>query len=51
MKQILAVEDDKKNQVAIQALLKKNDINITVAGTGMSALGRPADHAVRLRDP
>ena len=39
MKQILAVEDDKKNQVAIQALLKKNDINITVAGTGMSALG------------
>jgi len=38
MKQILAVEDDKRNQVAIQTLLKKNDINITLAGTGAAAL-------------
>jgi CheY-like chemotaxis protein len=38
MKQILVVEDDKKNQVAIQTLLKKKDINITLAGTGTAAL-------------
>jgi CheY-like chemotaxis protein/signal transduction histidine kinase len=38
MKRILVVEDDKRNQVAIQNLLKKNDIGITLAGTGTAAL-------------
>ncbi len=39
MKQILVVEDDRRNQVAIQNLLKKKDISITLAGAGMAALG------------
>ncbi|MDR3449132.1 MAG: response regulator [Alphaproteobacteria bacterium] len=39
MKQVLVIEDDKKNQVAIQNLLKKKDISLIVAGTGMAALG------------
>jgi CheY-like chemotaxis protein/signal transduction histidine kinase len=38
MKQILVVEDDNRNQVAIQTLLKKKDIQITVASAGMAAL-------------
>lgn len=39
MKQILVVEDDKKNQMAIQNLLKKKDINLTLTETGGAALG------------
>ncbi len=39
MKHILVVEDDKRNQVAIQNLLKKKDIHLTLAGTGAAALG------------
>ncbi|MDE3016421.1 MAG: response regulator [Pseudomonadota bacterium] len=38
VKQVLVVEDDTKNQIAIQALLKKKDIHITIAGTGTVAL-------------
>jgi CheY-like chemotaxis protein len=38
MKQILVVEDDRKNQVAIQSLLKKKDVQITLAATGADAL-------------
>ncbi len=38
VKQVLVVEDDKKTQVAIQALLKKKDIQLTVAGLGADAL-------------
>ena len=38
VKQVLVVEDDQKTQVAIQGLLKKKDIEITIAGTGNAAL-------------
>ena len=38
MKQILIIEDDKANQVAIQNLLKKKDVNLILAGTGTAAL-------------
>jgi CheY-like chemotaxis protein len=38
MKRILVVEDDEKNQVAIQSLLKKKDIELVLAGTGAMAL-------------
>ena len=38
VKQVLVVEDDKKTQVAIQALLKKKDIQLTIAGLGADAL-------------
>jgi CheY-like chemotaxis protein len=31
---VLVVEDDQKTQIAIQSLLKKNDLHITLAGTG-----------------
>jgi CheY-like chemotaxis protein len=34
VKQVLVVEDDQKTQIAIQSLLKKNDLHITLAGTG-----------------
>ncbi|MDB5563405.1 MAG: protein DhkJ [Hyphomicrobiales bacterium] len=34
VKRVLVVEDDKKTQVAIEALLRKKDIQITIAGTG-----------------
>ena len=38
VKQVLLVEDDKKTQIAIQALLNKNDLHITLAGTGNAGL-------------
>ena len=45
MKQILVVEDDRKNQVAIQNLLGQKDITLSFAGTGTAAL----DHLGRAR--
>jgi CheY-like chemotaxis protein/CHASE3 domain sensor protein len=41
-KRLLVVEDDQKTQVAIQALLKKQDLEITFAGTGEAALAHIA---------
>jgi DNA-binding response OmpR family regulator len=38
VKQVLVVEDDEKTQIAVQALLRKKDIQITLAGTGAAAL-------------
>ncbi len=38
-KQILVVEDDKNNQVAIQNLLRKKDVHLTFAGLGTAGLG------------
>jgi CheY-like chemotaxis protein len=38
LKQILVIEDDKASQAAIQSLLKKKDVRITIAGTGSAAL-------------
>jgi CheY-like chemotaxis protein len=38
VKHVLAVEDDKKNQLAIQNLLKRTEVEITLAGTGKAAL-------------
>jgi CheY-like chemotaxis protein len=38
VKHVLVVEDDENTQVAIQGLLKKKDIHITVAGTGIVGL-------------
>jgi CheY-like chemotaxis protein len=38
VKQLLLVEDDQKTQVAVQSLLRKKDIQITIAGTGATAL-------------
>ena len=38
IKQILVVEDDEKTQIAVQSLLEKRDIHITVAGQGSAAL-------------
>jgi CheY-like chemotaxis protein len=38
VKQLLVVEDDEKTQIAVQSLLRKNDIHITTAGTGATAL-------------
>ena len=38
VKRVLVVEDDKKTQVAIQSLLRKKDIELTLAGTGGTAL-------------
>ena len=34
VKKILVIEDDHKNQIAIQSLLKKKDVEITIVGTG-----------------
>ncbi len=38
IKQVLVVEDDQKTQLAIQSLLKKNDLHITLADTGTAGL-------------
>jgi CheY-like chemotaxis protein/signal transduction histidine kinase len=38
VKQVLVVEDDPKTQVAVQALLGKKDLQITISGTGAAAL-------------
>ena len=38
VKRVLVVEDDDKTQTAIQSLLKQKNIEITVAGTGKTAL-------------
>jgi CheY-like chemotaxis protein/signal transduction histidine kinase len=38
VKQLLVVEDDQKTQIAVQSLLRKKDIHITVAGNGAAAL-------------
>ena len=43
VKQVLVVEDDKKTQIAIQGLLKKKDIHITLAGTGNAGLKYTSD--------
>ncbi|MBI3418801.1 MAG: response regulator [Proteobacteria bacterium] len=38
MKQVLVIEDDENNRIAIQSLLKKKDIRLTLAGMGAEAL-------------
>ena len=38
VKQVLVIEDDENTQVAVQNLLRKKDIHITVAGQGTAAL-------------
>ena len=38
VKQVLVVEDDEKTQIAVQSLLRKKDVHITVAGQGAVAL-------------
>ena len=38
IKQVLVVEDDVKTQVAVQSLLRKKDIHITIASHGAAAL-------------
>jgi CheY-like chemotaxis protein/signal transduction histidine kinase len=38
VKQVLVVEDDEKTQIAVQALLRKKDIQITLAGNGAAGL-------------
>ncbi len=38
VKQVLVVEDDQKTQLAIQGLLRKKDIEITLAGTGTTGM-------------
>ncbi len=38
LKQVLIVEDDEKNQIAIQKLLRKKDLQLTVVGSGGMAL-------------
>ena len=38
VKRVLVVEDDKKTQVAVQSLLRKKDIHITVVDRGTAAL-------------
>ncbi len=38
VKHLLVVEDDRKTQIAVESLLRKNDIHITVAGNGAAAL-------------
>ncbi len=38
IKQVLVIEDDENTQVAVQKLLHKKDIQITVAGEGAAAL-------------
>ncbi|HVY13564.1 MAG TPA: response regulator, partial [Alphaproteobacteria bacterium] len=38
MKRVLVVEDDRKNQVAIQNLLKKKDVQLSLCGAGSEAL-------------
>ena len=38
VKHLLVVEDDQNTQIAVQSLLDKNDIHITIAGTGSAAL-------------
>jgi CheY-like chemotaxis protein/signal transduction histidine kinase len=38
VKRVLVVEDDQKTQIAVQSLLRKKDIHITVAATGATAL-------------
>jgi CheY-like chemotaxis protein/signal transduction histidine kinase len=38
VKHVLVVEDDENTQIAIQGLLKKKDIHITVAGSGFAGL-------------
>jgi CheY-like chemotaxis protein len=38
VKQVLVVEDDQKTQIAIQTLLRKKDLHITLAGRGTEAL-------------
>ncbi len=40
VKQVLVIEDDKKNQIAIQSLLKKKDVQITLVDTGGAALSQ-----------
>ena len=39
VKHVLVVEDDQKTQIAMQSLLKKKDIHITLAGTGSDGAG------------
>jgi CheY-like chemotaxis protein/signal transduction histidine kinase len=38
VKQVLVIEDDENTQIAVQNLLRKKDIHITVAGQGTAAL-------------
>ena len=38
VKRLLVVEDDQKTQIAVQSLLRKKDIHITIAGNGAAAL-------------
>ncbi len=43
VKHLLLVEDDENTQIAVQSLLQKKDIHITVSGTGATALEELAD--------
>ena len=43
IKHVLVVEDDEKTQIAINKLLKKKDIHITIAGQGSVGLKRLGD--------
>ena len=43
IKHVLVVEDDEKTQLAVNNLLKKKDIHITIAGQGAVALKRLED--------
>ena len=43
VKQVLVVEDDKKTQIALQSLLRKKDLQITIAGQGAAALKELAE--------
>lgn len=45
VKKVLVVEDDKKTQTAIRSLLKQQDTEITIAGTGGAALKHLKDTA------
>ena len=38
VKQLLVVEDDQTTQIAVQSLLRRKDIHITIAGNGATAL-------------
>jgi CheY-like chemotaxis protein/signal transduction histidine kinase len=44
IKQVLVVEDDQKTQTAVRSLLHKEDVHITIAGTGFTALQELANN-------
>ena len=48
VKQVLVVEDDQKTQVAVQSLLRKKDVQITIAGNGAAALRELGENAASI---